>query len=166
MMSYSIYSIMNNCWQYQYPSKHSKYHENILFAQIVLNLLWKHEKAKTNYVCLNVILVMCFFYVNTIPHRLVVHVYFYVYLNVVHEGFESVILLVLQIILVRLNSISSVFVVSRCKGSSYFRARSPLVRMGKGTIQVRMGRSRLEGNTGDSSGSESSRSRSRLVAIT
>ena len=78
------------------------------------------EKAKTNNVCLNVILVMCFFYVNTIPHRLVVHVYFYVYLNVVHEGFESVILLVLQIILVRLNSISSAFVVSRCKGSSYF----------------------------------------------
>ena len=99
-----------------------------LFAQIVLNLLWKHEKAKTNNVCLNVILVMCFFYVNTIPHRLVVHVYFYVYLNVVHEGFESVILLVLQIILVPLNSISSAFLVSRCKGSSYFRARSPLVR--------------------------------------
>ena len=104
--------------------------------------------------------------VNTIPHRLAVHVYFYyVYLDVVHEGFESVILLVLQIILVPLNSISSAFLVSRCKGSSYFRARSPLVRMGKGTIQVRMGRSRLEGNTGDSSGSESSRSRSRLVAI-
>merc|ERR1712072_1123498 len=123
MMSYSIYSIMNNCWQYQYPSKHSKYHENILFAQIVLNLLWKHEKAKTNNVCLNVILAMCFFYVNTIPHRLVVHVNFYVYLNVVHEGFESVILLVLQIILVRLNSISSAFLVSRCKGSSYFRKK-------------------------------------------
>ena len=62
--------------------------------------------------------------VNTIPHRLAVHVYFYyVYLDVVHEGFESVILLVLQIILVPLNSISSAFLVSRCKGSPYFRRK-------------------------------------------